>query len=244
MRTPDAVTVRLHGPLGEKYGAEHRFHIASPGEAIAALDANYPGFRRDFYAIPQYGVLVDGDWRDAGNTADIVHAPVAKEIDFCPMIEGRFFAPIVAGLSYLGITGVAANILGGIIATGLLVGVSMLLSPKPKTATAEDATKDENYIFSGPDNVTVQGTAVPLVYGRCFVGSVVVSAGLEVAEGVGPIVGNNWNWTSAPALFAAAGERLLSTTALAIPVPPPPLVPPPTPVASGRSQPRYVPWNA
>lgn len=86
----EQVTVRLHGPLGDKYGKEHRFAISSAKEAINALDANYEGFRADFLKIPQYALLVDGDWRDEQNCPDIANAPISKGIDLVPMIEGRF----------------------------------------------------------------------------------------------------------------------------------------------------------
>jgi predicted phage tail protein len=187
------VDVRLHGPLAAQYGAEHRFAISSPREAIEALDANFPGFRRDFLAIGHYGLLVDGDWRDETNCQDVANSPIARELDICPIIEGRIFAPILSLTTALVGAGVTANVLAGVITLGLLVGASLLLSPKPKK-TSRDENKNENYIFSGPDNVTEQGAPVPLVYGRCFVGSVVVSAGLEVSENLGTTTANNWVW--------------------------------------------------
>jgi len=187
------VDVRLHGPLAERYGEAHRFAISSPREAIAALDANFPGFRRDFFEIGHYGLLVDGDWRDETNCPDVANAPIAKEIDICPIIEGRLHAPIIAAVAYVIGPGIAANIIGSAITLALLVGASLLFSPKVKK-TDRDGSKNENYIFSGPDNVTEQGVPVPLVYGRCFVGSVVVSAGLETSENLGTTTGNNWVW--------------------------------------------------
>lgn len=182
MQDSNLVRIRLHGPLAETYGGEHHFAIGSPREAINALDANYPGFRRDFLKTEYYGVLVDGDWREPNGDFDVAHSPVSREIDFCPMIEGRISGVIIAGLGLLGITGITATVLAGAITVGLLVGASLLLAPKPKKKTSEDSKKDESYIFSGPENVTEQGVAVPLIYGRCFVGSVVISAGLEVAD--------------------------------------------------------------
>jgi predicted phage tail protein len=188
------VTVRLHGPLASQYGAEHHFAISSPREAIEALDANFPGFRRDFLAVGHYALLVDGDWRDETNCPDVANFPVSREMDICPIIEGRIFAPILSLTTALVGAGVTANVLAGVITLGLLVGASLLLSPKPKKPTGADSNKNENYIFSGPENVTEQGVPVPLVYGRCFVGSVVVSAGLEVSENLGTTSGNNWVW--------------------------------------------------
>ena len=157
----ELVAIRLHGPLADKYGGEHHFAIRSPREAINALDANYPGFRHDFLKHPTYGLIVDGDWRDEENTFDVANSPVSREMDIAPMVEGRLAAAIVPLLGYIGITGVAATVLASVITIGLLLGVSMLLTPKPKKKTTEDApTSQDNYMFSGPENVTAQGVAV------------------------------------------------------------------------------------
>ena len=73
------------------------------------------------------------------------------------------------------------NILGALLVTGVMVGLSFLLKPKPPKA-AKEKGKNEGYSFSGPENVTEQGVPVPLVYGRVYCGSVVISAGLEVND--------------------------------------------------------------
>jgi predicted phage tail protein len=184
------VEIRLHGALSAKYGASHRLAISSPREAIDAIDTNHPGFRRDFLtAAPRYGLYVDGEWleEDKVDRTLIPHFPVQRELDICPIIEGRFVGMIAAGVTALtggAITGVAATIIGGVIALGLMVGASMLLAPKTKKKPGGDDTKkdESSYMFSGPENVTEQGVAVPLVYGYVHCGSVVVSAGLEVSE--------------------------------------------------------------
>jgi predicted phage tail protein len=222
----DLVTVRLHGALADKYGGEHAFAIHTPREAIDALDTNYPGFRRDFTQTSHYALFVDGDWRDEENCPDVANAPIGWEIDFCPVIEGRAFAPIITALGWVGITGTAATVLSGVIAFGLLYGASMLLSPKPKQGTARESAKNENYI-----------------YGRCFVGSVVISAGLEVAEGVGTTTGNSWVWNKV-AQPASYHEMALDDPAVvreALRQTPP--EPPPEKIPSGRSPP-WIPENA
>jgi predicted phage tail protein len=181
------VEIRLHGPLSAKYGASHRLAISSPREAIDALDCNYPGFRRAFLeAAPHYALFIDGEWMDEERVGrqNVPHWPVHREIDICPVIEGRIVGLIAAGVTALtGITGITATIIGGVIAVGLMIGVSMLLAPKTKKKPSEDSAKEtESYMFSGPENVTEQGVAVPLVYGYVHCGSVVISAGMEVAE--------------------------------------------------------------
>ena len=74
----------LYGELAEKYGEWHAFAVKNPREALAALEANYPGFAADFLATERYGVYCDGDWRDGEQGAV---AP-AKEMHFVPAVEG------------------------------------------------------------------------------------------------------------------------------------------------------------
>ena len=61
----------------------------------------------------------------------------------------------------------------------MLSGVAQMLSPTPKVPDL-NANKIKNYSFSGIINTTSQGFPVPICYGRCFTGSAVISAGLDV----------------------------------------------------------------
>lgn len=185
------INVRLHGPLGDRYGRDHWFFIGSTAEAIEALDANFPGFKADLLKFQRYAVHLDGDWfLDETAPKDLGQLPVSRSIDLYPVIEGRIVGLLVPVFTAIGLSVTAATIVSGVLVAGLLIGVSYLLSPKPKKKTAPDSPKSaDSYIFSGPENVIEQGVAVPLIYGRPFVGSVVVSAGLEVAEMVPPSAG-------------------------------------------------------
>jgi len=61
----------------------------------------------------------------------------------------------------------------------MISGVAQMISPTPQ-APDREANKIKNYSFSGITNTTAQGFPVPIVYGRCFTGSAVISAGLDV----------------------------------------------------------------
>ena len=88
----------------------------------------------------------------------------------------------------------AANIVGAIGVSLILGGVSQLLSPTPqigqlgpvsmggRTQSTEKTEIDpqESYSFSGIQNTSRVGLPVPLVYGETIVGSVVISAGIDV----------------------------------------------------------------
>lgn len=174
------VTVRLHGQLGQEFGPEHHFAITTPLEAIRALDVNYPGFRRAFIQAERYYIRVDGDWR----ADEAITFPCSREIDIIPDVAGQAFigAALIGAIIPTLAGTLTATILGSLLVTGLLLGVSLLLTPKPKKNTARDKDKIESNQFSGPDNLVGQGAAVPVVYGRCFVGSVVISVGIETGD--------------------------------------------------------------
>ena len=95
-------------------------------------------------------------------------------------------------------TGVAASGAVGVIAPGfatasalaavagnigiglMLAGVAQILSPTPKPP--REASRLESNSFSGIVQTTRQGVPVPIAYGRVFVGSVVISAGLDIDQ--------------------------------------------------------------
>jgi len=91
----------------------------------------------------------------------------------------------------------AANVAASVGVALILGGVSQLLTPTPQIGsfgpasvgnarsrnTSTQATEldpQESYSFSGIQNTSRQGTPVPVVYGETIVGSVVISAGIDV----------------------------------------------------------------
>ena len=90
------------------------------------------------------------------------------------------FAVMGAGL------GVGAGLVAaaGTLGIGLmLAGVAQMLSPVPKPpGPGEAPTQLESNSFSGVANTSRQGVPVPIAYGRVFVGSAVISAGLDVDQ--------------------------------------------------------------
>ena len=87
----------------------------------------------------------------------------------------------------------AAAVIGSVGVALILGGVSQLLSPTPQlgqigpasqsrntTTEGTEIDPQESYSFSGIQNTSRQGTPVPVVYGETIVGSVVISAGIDV----------------------------------------------------------------
>jgi predicted phage tail protein len=92
-----------------------------------------------------------------------------------------FFATAGATASFgAGLAAAAGNI-GLFLLVG---GVAQLISPTPSLGfnTGKEAARLESFTFSGIVNTSKQGMAVPICYGRAFVGSAVISSGLDVDQ--------------------------------------------------------------
>ena len=98
---------------------------------------------------------------------------------------GAFFGGSGAGLSGGAIyaSGAWGSKALGMIGLSLVMGgVATMLSPPPPDLNMNEANKLQNYSFSGVVNTAQVGTAIPIAYGRLFVGSSVISSGLDVDQ--------------------------------------------------------------
>jgi predicted phage tail protein len=99
------------------------------------------------------------------------------------------FLGIGAGLGSAagaGLVGGAFASAVGFLGVSLLVGgVAQMLSPAPTFSGFErgkEAARLESFNFSGITNTVQQGMPVPICYGRCYIGSAVISSGLDVDQ--------------------------------------------------------------
>jgi predicted phage tail protein len=102
------------------------------------------------------------------------------------IVTGGIASAGVALGGFMGI-GTVGTAVVGIGASLVLGGIAQSLSPAPvqSTTTTErgrDAAKFESFTFSGIVNTAKQGLPVPIAYGRVFVGSAVLSSGLDVDQ--------------------------------------------------------------
>jgi len=80
--------------------------------------------------------------------------------------------------------------IGSIGAAMIFGGAAQLISPAATTISsfnpAQNALRDprqlKSYNFSGIQNTSVQGTPLPVVYGKIYVGSIVISAGVSTTD--------------------------------------------------------------
>ena len=151
--------------------------------------------------------MADQHYRVSIGTYDIdleeLHHPAgAAPISFVPVVAGAgatgriiaaialiaasfFFpaaAPAAAALTIGGSTFTAVG--AAIFFAGvslLLTGVAQLLTPTPTTSKDEGDPR-KSFSFSGIQNTNRAGVPVPVVYGETLVGSVVISAGIDIVQ--------------------------------------------------------------
>ena len=201
--------IRLYGHLAEHCGQKVFEAVArTPAEAIRFLLCNFPELRSIMNA-GHYTVAVGPHTLELGESPHQLTYPLMADDDIriIPVVTGanllRNLAFIALGAVLiataittsgvsLGATGFVAGAeattavtlaaVGGNIGIGLaLVGVAGLLSPTVPTPETDNDPRN-NFSFSGIQNVGREGVPVPVAYGEVIVGSVVVSAGLNVEE--------------------------------------------------------------
>jgi len=128
-------------------------------------------------------------------------AVVASAASAIPVVGGIASAAIGAVGTVAGVIGTVATaipsipVIGGIasaVATSVAIdGVTSLITPTPSvpTSSAADAFSQNdpqmqasNFAFSGIQNVSRSGVPVPIIYGERFVGSIVVSNGVDTVQ--------------------------------------------------------------
>jgi len=185
--------IRLYGKLAKFVG--HRVlkaDVASTAEAMRFLLTNWPALEQHM-ADQFYRVSLD----DRDIDLDELHDPIGQQtIKIVPVVSGagavgRILAGVALIVGSLFIPGSALlfgvalkSVVFGIGASLTLGGVAQLLSPIPKLPTGPDTDNDprKSYSFSSIQNTSRQGVPVPVVYGEVLVGSVVISAGIDVAQ--------------------------------------------------------------
>jgi predicted phage tail protein len=191
--------IKLYGKLAKFIG--HRVleaDVATAAEAVRFLLANWPELEAHMsdqhyrVSIGTYD-LTAGELHDPAGAAPISFVPVVagagatgRIIAAIALIAASFFfpaaAPAAAALTIGGSTFTAVG--AAIFFAGvslLLTGVAQLLTPTPSTSTDEGDPR-KSFSFSGIQNTNRAGVPVPVVYGETLVGSVVISAGIDIVQ--------------------------------------------------------------
>jgi predicted phage tail protein len=111
-------------------------------------------------------------------------ALIALSFGAATLIAGAALSGALSGTA-LQIAAFAANA-GITMGAGLVLGgIAQLISPMPSMGSftsGKEAARLESFSFSSIVNTSKQGMAVPICYGRAFVGSAVISSGLDVDQ--------------------------------------------------------------
>ncbi len=187
-------TIKLYGPLAKFIG--HRIlraAVETPAEAVRFLIANWPDVQRHM-AESSYRILVGREDLPVDTDPKQLHYPVGRdEVRIVPVTAGAGgTARIIAGAALIAasfaipgsaaVFGVALQGITASIGVSLaLGGIAQLLTPLPQTPKDESDPR-KSYSFSGIQNTARQGTPVPIIYGETIVGSVVISAAIDIVQ--------------------------------------------------------------
>ena len=96
---------------------------------------------------------------------------------------------IVAGASALAATGVLGSIATTVLTSLAIDGITSLLTPTVDVGSFDDSGVEmnagmqaSNFAFNGISNISRSGVALPVVYGERFVGSIIVSNGVDTVQ--------------------------------------------------------------
>ena len=203
--------VKVYGALKEQLGqGRFEFVADTPAQALKALLVNFPKLEKWLLDSEKRGVAYQVTvGTQAVHDKDVtgLYLPWSEKEVFSitPVLMGAGgFTQVLTGLGFIaaaillgpiGYTAIGlsaplfaagtgiATAFGLVGASLVLNGVAEMISPVPQPITAsEEPTLLESSSFSGIVNTTKKGVAVPIAYGRVFVGSAVVSAGLDVDQ--------------------------------------------------------------
>ena len=204
--------VKVYGALRKRLGqCRFEFDVATPAQAIKALCVNFPGLEKWLIDSEKdgvgYRVAVSKEKATEENIAPLLLPFSDKEVfSITPVVAGagRGTGQILAGLAlvtaavvlaptggggFLGATGSgflsasASSAIGSIGVSLTLGGIAAAISPQPAlNTTLDESVQLESFTFSNVVNTSRQGMPCPIAYGRVFVGSAVLSSGLDVDQ--------------------------------------------------------------
>jgi predicted phage tail protein len=191
--------VKVYGALRKRLGqCRFEFDVATPAQAIKALCVNFPGLDKWLIDSEQDGVgyrVTIGKEKVTEDFTPLSFPFSEKEVfSITPVIAGagRGTGQILAGVALVALTLVPGGLpISGALATKIgllggsliLSGIATAISPQPDLdSTLDESVQLESFSFSNVVNTSRQGMPCPIAYGRLFVGSAVLSSGLDVDQ--------------------------------------------------------------
>ena len=187
--------IYLYGFLGKEFGKKHTLAVSSVAEAVRALCAIYPDFKKSLRS-GQYKIrtgktyLQDPDETLLSHTGNYHIVPVvegAKKGGIFGIILG---VVMIAAAFYTGGASIAAwsamqTSMAMMGAAMVLGGIATMMTPVPQMTDYSQREKPDerpSYLFNGPVNTVEQGGCNNLIYGRMITGSTVLAAEIDVEQ--------------------------------------------------------------
>lgn len=186
-------TIHLHGAFENATGIKTlKLDVDTPRMMILGLNALVPEFETALRGLDVPINIISANKRTKNKSLK-GYSPhglsddfgKATDIHIIPAVEGAgteivaYFALAAAGsgaaIAYAIVINIAISLVVGAIASSM--------ASKPDTsAGSQRPDQKQSFIFNGPVNVQSQGASVPLVYGTCLTGSIVISSGYDSVE--------------------------------------------------------------
>ena len=190
--------IKVYGKLRKFLGKSYfEAAVKSPHQAMSFLLANFEGLQKHMndqvYKVKMGGIEITEDLLSMSGQGDIQIIPVA--IGSLPVVVGALGIGAGSFLAATFTAGVSGFLLGTVLSTALTsIGTSMLIggitdlispqnSPQNISSVSDvDPAIRGSYSFTGIQNVSSSGVPVPIIYGRVFSGSIIISAGTDTAQ--------------------------------------------------------------
>ena len=194
--------IKVYGRLA-KFLGERTFdaEVKTPIDSFKFLLANFPHLER--HMMDQSYCVKVGSYEI--DETELFNPIGQQEIKIVPVITGsRGLKRVLAGAALIGaaillpgaapafgIGGFTAGAAGASLlavttanvgAYLILSGAAQMLTPVPKPPGVSDDPQTPNFSFNGVQNTSRAGTALPIIYGEIFAGSLVVSAGVDTVQ--------------------------------------------------------------
>ena len=193
--------VKVYGELADFCGGQNQFEavINQPIDAVRFLKANFAGLEK--HMSSQFYKVYVGEHNIDEELLDFPSGGL--DIKIIPVVTGAGnVGKIIAGVALIGLgmitgqMGFISLLKEPVLASGsiqwfalsgkigmllVLSGVAGLLTPTPELPD-EETDPIKSFSFSGVQQTTRAGTAIPVVYGKTLVGSIPISTKVETND--------------------------------------------------------------
>ena len=190
--------IKLYGELAKFLGRKtFEAEVHNAAQAMRFLVVNFPQLEK--HMADKYYKVAVGSWELTKE--ELTYPNGQEDIKIVPVVGGEGgFKKVLLGAALIGVgilsggasfaggsfTGVGflggtTAVLGNVGIALALTGIAEMLTPVPTIGEMEQDPRT-SFNFSGIQNTSRAGVAVPVIYGEVLTGSVVVSAGIENAQ--------------------------------------------------------------